>query len=173
VNSRAASVVILVTGTPRFSGFSPLGGSYSAAFGREALRTRAGLYALGHAAQNLLIEDKFRTMTLLDADDVLIGAVFNTQGYRFAIYLEEDGFEPMPKIPTFPDEAASPQNPPTWLLLVDDPRPADLLRDEADSNLDTVGDFDEGNAAIHPVVLAVESQRPLNVADARPLAGKR
>ena len=60
-----------------------------------------------------------------------------------------------------------------WLLLVDHPRPADLLRDEADSNLDTVGDFDEGNAAIHPVVLTVESQCPLDVSRAGPLAGKR
>jgi hypothetical protein len=64
-------------------------------------------------------------------------------------------------------------NPPAWLLLVDDPRPADLLRDEADCNLDTVGDFDEGNAAIHPIVLAVESQCPLNIAGASPLTGKR
>ena len=64
-------------------------------------------------------------------------------------------------------------NPPAWLLLVDHPRPADLLRDEADSNLDTVGDFDEGDAAIHPVVLTVESQCPLDVSRAGPLAGKR
>ena len=35
-----------------------------------------------------------------------------------------------------------------------------MLRDEADIYLDTVGDFDEGNAAIHPVVLTVESRVP-------------
>ena len=48
-----------------------------------------------------------------------------------------------------------------------------MLRREADGNRDTVGDFDEWNAAIHPVVLTVESQRPFNDSRARPLAGKR
>jgi hypothetical protein len=80
-----------------------------AAFGQDVLHARAGLYGLGHAAQNLVIEDKLRIMTLLDVDDVLVGAVFSTHGYRFAIYLEEDGLEAMPNIPPFPDEEPAQQ----------------------------------------------------------------
>ncbi len=80
-----------------------------AAFGHEALRGRAGLYGLGHTTQNLVIEDKLRIMTLLDAADVLIGAVFNTHSYRFAVYLEEDGLAAVPNIPPFPDEEPAQQ----------------------------------------------------------------
>jgi hypothetical protein len=50
-------------------------------------------------------------------------------------------------------------NPPARLLLVDHPRPTVLLRDEADSNLDTVGDFDEGDAR-YSWSLALTHRRP-------------
>jgi hypothetical protein len=41
-------------------------------------------------------------------------------------------------------------------------RPADAQHLEGYGYLYTVGDLDEGNAAIHPVVLAVEGHSPLN-----------
>ena len=43
------------------------------------------------------------------------------------------------------------------LLLKHQRRPADSLPLEVDSHLDTVGDLDEGNALIHPVVLRANS----------------
>ena len=52
-------------------------------------------------------------------------------------------------------------------------RPADSLPLEVDSNLDAVGNLDEGDAAVHPVVLTVEGHCPFNLAYACPLAGKR
>ncbi len=48
------------------------------------------------------------------------------------------------------------------LLLKDYRRPADSLPLEGDIHFDTVGDLDEGNAAVHSVLLAVEGHRPLN-----------
>ena len=75
-----------------------------AAFGRDVLRARAGLYGLGHVGQNLEIGDGVRTMSLLDADGVLVGALFNLHGYRFAIWLEEEGLARVPALPPFPGE---------------------------------------------------------------------
>src|SRR5262245_34278248 len=49
-----------------------------------------------------------------------------------------------------------------WLLLVDDGRPAHARRSEVDTHLDAVGDFDEGNAAGHPIVLTVKGHCPCN-----------
>jgi hypothetical protein len=48
-------------------------------------------------------------------------------------------------------------------LLKDHRRAADSLRLEGDSYLDAVGDLDERNAAVHPVVFAVEGQCPFNL----------
>src|ERR1700678_500773 len=59
----------------------------------------------------------------------------------------------------------------TSLLLEDQRRPAHSLRHQGDVNLDAVGDSDEGDAAVHPVVLAIEVQRPINLARAGALAG--
>ena len=53
---------------------------------------------------------------------------------------------------------------PRRLLLKDQRRPTDSFRLEVDRHLDTVGDPDEGNAAVHPVVLTVEGHCPLNLA---------
>jgi len=49
------------------------------------------------------------------------------------------------------------------LLLKDHRRPADSLSLKVDGHLDTVGDLDERNAFIHPVVFTVESHCPLNL----------
>ena len=59
--------------------------------------------------------------------------------------------------------------PPSWLLLKDHWRAADSLRLESDCYLDAVGNPDEGNPAIHPVVLTVEGHCPSDVARSFPL----
>jgi len=51
----------------------------------------------------------------------------------------------------------------TGLLLKDQRRPADSLPLEVDRHLDTVGDLDEGNAFIHPVILTIETHCPLDL----------
>ncbi len=48
------------------------------------------------------------------------------------------------------------------LLLKDQQRSAHPLALKVDSHLDTVGDLDEGNAFIHPVILTIESHCPFN-----------
>jgi hypothetical protein len=54
--------------------------------------------------------------------------------------------------------------PPTSLLLVDHARPAELVRLEADSHLDAIGDLNKGNTFVHPIVLAIEGQCPFDFA---------
>lgn len=49
------------------------------------------------------------------------------------------------------------------LLLQVHRRAADPFRLEIDSHLDTVSDLDEGNTAVHPILLTVEGHRPVNV----------
>ena len=46
------------------------------------------------------------------------------------------------------------------------------MRLKGDRYLDAVGDLDEGNAAVHPVVLAVKGHCPFNAAFACAFAGK-
>jgi hypothetical protein len=52
---------------------------------------------------------------------------------------------------------------PGWLLLKDHRRPSNSLRLEGNSYLDAVGDPDERDAAVHPVILTVESHGPFNI----------
>jgi hypothetical protein len=49
-----------------------------------------------------------------------------------------------------------------YLLLKHQRRPANSLPLEVDSHLDAVGDPDEGNALIHPVVLTIEGHCPFD-----------
>jgi hypothetical protein len=49
-------------------------------------------------------------------------------------------------------------------------RPADSLRLKSDGYLDTVGDPDEGNAAVHPVVFTVKGYCPFDLTHAFALA---
>ena len=58
----------------------------------------------------------------------------------------------------------------TGLLLVDQPRTADLSHLEIDVDLNAVGDFYEGDAAGHTVVLAIEGHRSFDRAVASSLA---
>ena len=51
-----------------------------------------------------------------------------------------------------------------WLLLEYQRRSAYSLPFEVDCHLDPISDFDERNATVHPVVLAVEGHRPFNLA---------
>src|SRR5271157_1533272 len=53
---------------------------------------------------------------------------------------------------------------PCWLWFENQRRPADALPLEVDSHLNAVGDLDEGNAAVHPVILAIKGHCPFNLA---------
>jgi hypothetical protein len=50
-----------------------------------------------------------------------------------------------------------------WLLLKGHRRPADSLHFEVDSYLNAVGDRDEGNAFIHPVILTIDGHLPFDL----------
>jgi len=50
-----------------------------------------------------------------------------------------------------------------WLLLEHQRRSAYSLAFKVDYHLDTVGDLDQRNAFIHPIILAVEGHRPFNL----------
>ena len=52
-------------------------------------------------------------------------------------------------------------------------RPAYALRMEVDTHLDAVGDLDEGDAAIHPVLLSIEGHCARDRAHSSPYAGDR
>ena len=60
-----------------------------------------------------------------------------------------------------------------WLLLENDRRSADSLRVDVNVYLDAVGDPEERNAAVHPVVLPINRHYPFNLACACPPAGNR
>ena len=60
---------------------------------------------------------------------------------------------------------------PAWLVLQGHGRSADSLGFEIDTHLDPVGDLNEGNAAVHPVLLTVKCHRPLNRPGPSPRAG--
>ena len=55
------------------------------------------------------------------------------------------------------------------LLLENQRRSADSLPFQADIHFDTVCDFDEGNALVHPVVLAVEGHCAVDASRGRSL----
>jgi hypothetical protein len=49
-----------------------------------------------------------------------------------------------------------------WLLLIEQRRAADSLLPEVEIHLDAVGDLDERNALVHPVVFTVENHFSFN-----------
>ncbi|HLY40274.1 MAG TPA: hypothetical protein VKR52_03630, partial [Terracidiphilus sp.] len=50
-----------------------------------------------------------------------------------------------------------------WLLFEDEGRAADLFGFEGDGDFDVVGDFDEGDAAVHAVIFAIENHFAVDV----------
>ena len=60
---------------------------------------------------------------------------------------------------------------PRRLLLEDQWRPADSLSYEVDVNFNAVGNFDEGNSAVHPVIFPVKGHHPFNCACTGSLTG--
>jgi hypothetical protein len=60
-----------------------------------------------------------------------------------------------------------------WLLLQVDRRPADPFSGEIDGYLYTVSNFDERNATVHAVLLAVEGHYPFDSASTFLVAGNR
>src|SRR5262245_20412724 len=58
-----------------------------------------------------------------------------------------------------------------WLWLKNQRRPTDSLAFELESHVNMVGDLDEGNALVHPIVLAVEGHCSFNFGRACSLPG--
>src|SRR3984957_20529358 len=59
------------------------------------------------------------------------------------------------------------------LLFEDERRALNFLGFEGDCNLDVVGDFDEGDAAVHAVVFAIENHFAVDALEAGGVGGKR
>ena len=60
-----------------------------------------------------------------------------------------------------------------WLLLEDQCRAADLVAFELDVDFNSIGDFDEGDTAVHPILLTVEGHGATDRAVASPFALQR
>ena len=60
-----------------------------------------------------------------------------------------------------------------WLLFEDEGRAFYFFGFEGDCNLDVVGDFDEGDAAVHAVVFAIENHFAVDAFEACGVGGKR
>src|SRR5277367_1946654 len=58
------------------------------------------------------------------------------------------------------------------LLLINHAWSANLFRLQRHIHFHAIGNFDKGNAAVHPVFLAIERHRSLDIAGARALAGQ-
>lgn len=76
------------------------------AFGLETFKPRAGLYGLGHAGQNLILEEGVLSMPLVNKKDILVGMLFHFHGYRFLLYLEDEGLNQTISIPSMFGEQA-------------------------------------------------------------------
>jgi hypothetical protein len=61
------------------------------AFGKETFKPRAGLYGLGAIGENIKSGDGFRVMPYVNRENILVGGLFGIHGYRFLLYLEEEG----------------------------------------------------------------------------------
>src|ERR1700730_14637873 len=64
------------------------------AFGLEEFKPKAGLYALGHVGQSLKVREGVLLNPLIDTTQTIVGVLFHFHGYRFLLYLEEEGLQP-------------------------------------------------------------------------------
>lgn len=76
------------------------------AFGVEAFKPRAGLYGLGFIGQNLKLEEGIFLSPLAKNHETLVGGLFHFHGYRFLLYLEEQGLNQTMPIPSMFGEEA-------------------------------------------------------------------
>ncbi len=80
------------------------------AFGKETFKAKAGLYSLGHVGQSLKLREGVLLNPLIDTAKDIVGVLFHFHGYRFLLYLEEEGLQPNIPIPSmFGEQAHSTQ----------------------------------------------------------------
>jgi hypothetical protein len=60
-------------------------------FGKKEFSSKAGLYGLGYAGLDLKLQDGVHIIPMLDIQNVCVGGVFLFHGYRFFLYLEDEG----------------------------------------------------------------------------------
>jgi hypothetical protein len=76
------------------------------AFGIETFKPKAGLYSLGHVGQSLNLREGVLLNPLIDSAKYIVGVLFHFHGYRFLLYLEEEGLQPNIPIPSMFGEKA-------------------------------------------------------------------
>ena len=76
------------------------------AFGLERFRPKAGMYGLGHVGQSLKLREGVLLNPLIDTAKDVVGVLFHFHGYRFLLYLEEEGLQPNIPIPSMFGEQA-------------------------------------------------------------------
>jgi hypothetical protein len=80
------------------------------AFGMETFKPEAGMYVLGHIGQSVKLREGVLLNPLIDTAKDIVGVVFHFHGYRFLLYLEEEGLQPNIPIPSmFGEEAHNTQ----------------------------------------------------------------
>jgi hypothetical protein len=76
------------------------------AFGLETFKPKAGMYSLGHVGQSLKLREGVLLNPLIDPAKDIVGVLFHFHGYRFLLYLEEEGLQPNIPIPSMFGEEA-------------------------------------------------------------------
>jgi hypothetical protein len=61
------------------------------AFGQKQFEPKAGLYFLGEPGEQIESKEGLRAMTFTNETDALVGAMFYFWGFRFFLYLDQDG----------------------------------------------------------------------------------
>jgi hypothetical protein len=78
------------------------------AFGKENFKPKAGLYGVGDAGENWNIKDGVRLQPYVDKENTAVGGLFVIHGYRYFLYLEEEGVSSTLTIPGLDGEADHP-----------------------------------------------------------------
>jgi hypothetical protein len=76
------------------------------AFGMETFKPKAGMYGLAHIGQSLKLQEGVFLNPLIDNAKSIVGVLFHLHGYRFLLYLEEEGLQPNIPIPSMFGEEA-------------------------------------------------------------------
>ena len=61
------------------------------AFNQREFESRAGLYYLGDPGERIESSDKIRAITYADKNGCLVGSLFYFRGFRFLLYIDQDG----------------------------------------------------------------------------------
>jgi hypothetical protein len=73
------------------------------AFGMEQFKPRAGLYGLAQVGENWKLNDGVQSMMLANKE-IVLGCLFRLHGYRFILYLGEEGLGTRISVPVLDDQ---------------------------------------------------------------------